>query len=201
MRTSLHNDSDIKEAKQLIRTSFKLIRNNLEDSFVESKSNIIYKKFKNIVNIGKFSSICVYIDFNNEVSTKNIVQYALENNIKVSVPYIIDNHHMKLKYITDYNKDINRNTKFGNGEPFEYCKDCNINEVSMFIIPALAFDEKCNRLGFGKGYYDNLLKINRNALRIGLAYDYQILPNIPKNDNDEILDIIISESKVITAIF
>ncbi|ELV06661.1 5-formyltetrahydrofolate cyclo-ligase, partial [Brachyspira hampsonii 30599] len=38
-------------------------------------------------------------------------------------------------------------------------------------------------------------------LRIGLAYDYQILPSIPKDDNDEILDIIISESKVITATF
>ncbi len=71
----------------------------------------------------------------------------------------------------------------------------------MFIIPALAFDEKCGRLGFGSGYYDNILKVNKNALRIGLAYDYQILPLIPKDDNDEILDIIISENKVITAAF
>ena len=201
MRTSLYNDSDIKEAKQLIRASFKLIRNNLDDSFIEAKSNIIYKKFKNIVNISKFASICVYIDFNHEVQTQKIIQYAMDNNIKVSVPFLIDDHNMKLKYINDYNKDINRNTKFGNGEPFEYCKDCNIDEVSMFIIPALVFDEKCNRLGFGKGYYDNILKRNRNALRIGLAYDYQILPSVPKDDNDEILDIIISESKVITAIF
>ena len=71
----------------------------------------------------------------------------------------------------------------------------------MFIIPALAFDENCNRLGFGRGYYDNILKENKNALRIGLSYDYQILPILPKDDNDEILDIIISENKVITAIF
>ena len=49
MRTSLHNDSDIKEAKQLIRASFKLIRNNLEDSFIQNKSNIIYKKFENYI--------------------------------------------------------------------------------------------------------------------------------------------------------
>ena len=201
MRTSLHNDLDIKEAKQLIRASFKLIRNNLEDSFIQNKSNIIYKKFKNIVNIAKFNSICVYIDFNNEVETKNIIKYAMDNNIKVSVPFLVDDHNMKLKYINDYEKDINRNTRFGNGEPFEHCKDCHIEEVSMFIIPAIAFDEKCNRLGFGKGYYDNILKLNKNALRIGLAYDYQILPSIPKDDNDEILDIIISESKVVTAIF
>ncbi|WP_300747664.1 5-formyltetrahydrofolate cyclo-ligase [uncultured Brachyspira sp.] len=198
MKTSLNN---VKEAKQLIRNSFKLIRNNLDLSFVQTKSLIIYKKFKNIVNINKFNSISVYIDFNNEVSTYSIIKYALDNKIKISVPFLIDNHNMKLKYINDYDKDINRNTKFGNGEPFEYCKDCDIEEVSMFIIPALVFDEKCGRLGFGSGYYDNILKLNKNALRVGLAYDYQILPSIPKDDNDEILDIIISESKIITAYF
>lgn len=199
MKISLSND--VKEEKKLIRISFKLIRNKLDESFVADKSRIIFKKFKNIVNIRKFNSICVYSDFNNEVSTKEIIEYAIDNDIKVSVPFIIDNHNIKLKYINDYKKDINRNTKFGCGEPFEYCKDCSINEVSMFIIPALAFDEKCSRLGFGSGYYDNILKLNKNALRIGLAYDYQILPSIPKDDNDEILDIIISENKIITAQF
>ncbi|WP_295154663.1 5-formyltetrahydrofolate cyclo-ligase [uncultured Brachyspira sp.] len=198
MKTSLNN---IKEAKNIIRESFKLIRSNLNSDFIEDKSNVIFRKFKNMVNINKFHSISVYSDFNNEVATNKIIKYALKNNIKVSVPFIIDNHNMKLKYINDYDKDINRNTKFGCGEPFEYCKDCNIEEISMFIIPALAFDEKCGRLGFGSGYYDNILKVNKNALRIGLAYDYQILPLIPKDDNDEILDIIISENKVITAAF
>ncbi|OEJ14410.1 5-formyltetrahydrofolate cyclo-ligase [Brachyspira hampsonii] len=195
------NEDNIKEEKKLIRESFKLIRNNLDSNFIKDKSSIISKKFRNIVNINKFNSICVYVDFNNEVPTDEIIKYALKNNIKVSVPFLIDNHNMKLKYINDYDKDINRNTKFGCGEPFEYCKDCNIDEISMFIIPALVFDEKCNRLGFGRGYYDNILRINKSALRIGLAYDYQILPSIPKDDNDEILDIIISESKVITATF
>ena len=189
----------IMKEKNKIRTLFKSIRSNLNSDFVEKKIAIIYRKFLRIVNLNKFDSICVYIDFNNEVSTKNIINYAIKNNIKVSIPYIVDEYKMKLKYIKDYDKDINRNTKFGNGEPFDYCKDSSIKEVSMFIIPALAFDEYCNRLGFGKGYYDNVLKLNKNALRIGLAYDYQILPNLPKNNNDEILDIIISENKVIKA--
>lgn len=190
---------NITKEKNKIRSLFKNIRSNLPSNFVEKKSAIIYKKFLKIVNIKKFDSICVYVDFNNEVSTKNIINYAIKNNIKVSIPYIVDEYKMRLKYIKDYDKDINRNTKFGNGEPFDYCKDSSIREVSMFIIPALAFDEYCNRLGFGKGYYDNILKLNKKALRIGLAYDYQILPNIPKDNNDEILDIIISENKVIKA--
>ncbi|WP_295296151.1 5-formyltetrahydrofolate cyclo-ligase [uncultured Brachyspira sp.] len=191
----------IEEEKRILRKSLKLIRSKLDSKFIESRAIAITNKFFSIVDINKFREVCLYIDFANEVPTKNIIEKLLNKNIKVSVPYIIDDHNMKLKYIEDYNKDINFNTKFGNGEPFLHCKDCNIEEISMFIIPALGFDEHCNRIGFGRGYYDNILKENRNALRIGLSYDYQILPILPKDDNDEILDIIISENKVITAIF
>ncbi|MEI0561172.1 5-formyltetrahydrofolate cyclo-ligase [Brachyspira pilosicoli] len=191
----------IKEEKQILRKSLKLIRSKLDSSFIESRALAITNKFFNIVDINKFREVCLYINFANEVPTKNIIEKLLNKNIKVSAPYIIDDHNMTLKYIEDYSKDINFNTKFGNGEPFAHCKDCNVENVTMFIIPALAFDENCNRLGFGRGYYDNILKENKNALRIGLSYDYQILPILPKDDNDEILDIIISENKVITAIF
>ena len=82
-------DTIIKE-KNKIRTLFKSIRSNLNSDFVEKKSAIIYRKFLRIVNLNKFDSICVYIDFNNEVSTKSIINYAIKNNIKVSIPYIID---------------------------------------------------------------------------------------------------------------
>lgn len=191
----------IKEEKQILRKSLKLIRSKLDSSFIESRALAITNKFFNIVDINKFREVCLYISFANEVPTKNIIEKLLNKNIKVSAPYIIDDHNMTLKYIEDYSKDINFNTKFGNGEPFAHCKDCNVENVTMFIIPALAFDENCNRLGFGRGYYDNILKENKNALRIGLSYDYQILPILPKDDNDEILDIIISENKVRTAIF
>ncbi|WP_157143399.1 5-formyltetrahydrofolate cyclo-ligase [Brachyspira pilosicoli] len=191
----------IKEEKQILRKSLKLIRSKLDSNFIESRALAITNKFFNIVDINKFREVCLYISFANEVPTKNIIEKLLNKNIKVSAPYIIDDHNMILKYIEDYSKDINFNTKFGNGEPFAHCKDCNVENVTMFIIPALAFDENCNRLGFGRGYYDNILKENKNALRIGLSYDYQILPILPKDDNDEILDIIISENKVITAIF
>ena len=191
----------ILEEKEILRKSLKLIRSKLNTSFIKNRGDIISKKFFNIVNIHKFREVCVYIDFANEVPTKIIVEKLLNNNIKVSVPYIVDEHKMKLKYIKDYNRDINLNTKFGNGEPFMNCQDCNVEDISMFIIPALGFDEYCNRIGFGKGYYDNILRENKNALRIGLSYDYQILPILPKDDNDEILDIIISESKVVTAVF
>lgn len=201
MKTCNDSPLNIQEEKKSIRKAYKVLRNKLDYKYIENRSSIIFNKLLKIVDIKKLDTICIYDSFSNEVSTKRIIEYSLKNNIKVSLPIVMDDKNIKLKYIKDYDKDINRNTKFGNGEPLETCEDCPIEKVELFIIPALVFDEYCGRIGFGKGYYDNLLKKNVDALRIGICYDYQIAPRLPKDFNDEILDIIISEKKVITALF
>lgn len=193
--------NDVQNDKKLLRSSFKAIRTKLSSDFVISRSEIIYKKFTKLINIRKFNSICVYISFNNEVLTNSIVDLALKSGVRVAVPYVVNDFDMKLKFINDYNNDIHFKSRLSNPEPKLDLEDANISDISMFIVPALAFDEKCNRLGFSKGYYDRMLDSNKNALRIGLAYDYQILPNLPKESHDEILDLIISENKIVTAIF
>lgn len=193
--------NDVQNEKKLLRSSFKTIRTKLSSDFVISRSEIIYKKFTKLINIRKFNSICVYISFNNEVLTNSIVDLALKSGVRVAVPYVVNDFDMKLKFINDYNNDIHFQSRLSNPEPKLDLEDADISDISMFIVPALAFDEKCNRLGFSKGYYDRMLDSNKNALRIGLAYDYQILPNLPKESHDEILDLIISENKIVTAIF
>lgn len=193
--------NDVQNEKKLLRSSFKAIRTKLSSDFVISRSEIIYKKFTKLINIRKFNSICVYISFNNEVLTNSIVDLALKSGVRVAVPYVVNDFDMKLKFINNYNNDIHFQSRLSNPEPKLDLEDADISDISMFIVPALAFDEKCNRLGFSKGYYDRMLDSNKNALRIGLAYDYQILPNLPKESHDEILDLIISENKIVTAIF
>ncbi len=193
--------NDVQNEKKLLRSSFKAIRTKLSSDFVISRSEIIYKKFTKLINIRKFNSICVYISFNNEVLTNSIVDLALKSGVRVAVPYVVNDFDMKLKFINNYNNDIHFQSRLSNPEPKLDLEDADISDISMFIVPALAFDEKCNRLGFSKGYYDRMLDSNKNALRIGLAYDYQILPTLPKESHDEILDLIISENKIVTAIF
>lgn len=193
-----NSDRDIiQNEKIIIRKSFRLLRKRLNENYVREKSEKIFKIIKLVIDIKKFEHICFYIDFDFEVSTKEIVEYALENSLKVSVPFITHDKNIKLKYIKDIKKDID--TNFREPKPFDYCEDADINSVNLFIIPGICFDEKCARLGFGGGYYDRILSKNKNALRIALAYDYQIMPNIPSLDSDEIMDIIISDRRIVIA--
>ena len=65
-------------------------------------------------------------------------------------------------------------------------------EIDVVIVPMCAFDDKLNRLGFGKGYYDRFLK-NRNTLKIGVAFSCQQTTGIIKKDTDVTMDYVVTE--------
>ncbi|MBD5254834.1 MAG: 5-formyltetrahydrofolate cyclo-ligase [Barnesiella sp.] len=65
--------------------------------------------------------------------------------------------------------------------------------LEMIIVPAVAYDRKGNRVGRGKGYYDRLLN-RSNALRVGVAYDFQLFDDINLEPHDIPVDIVITET-------
>ena len=68
--------------------------------------------------------------------------------------------------------------------------------IDLAIIPGVAFDRKCNRLGRGKGFYDRLLK-NLKCKKIGIAFTFQIIDSVPVDEFDVPLDGIVSEKEII----
>ena len=73
----------------------------------------------------------------------------------------------------------------------------DISSIEMVVVPAVAYDRKGNRVGRGKGYYDRLLK-DTKALKIGVAYDFQLVDQIDTEDHDVGVDIVITPSATIT---
>ena len=65
-------------------------------------------------------------------------------------------------------------------------------DIDLFIVPGLAFDKNGNRLGYGKGYYDKTLK-NSKGYKIGVAFKEMIFNNIPHDENDVPVNLIISK--------
>ena len=64
-------------------------------------------------------------------------------------------------------------------------------------VPGVAFDRKRNRMGRGRGFYDRLLKSTPNAVKVGLAYDFQVLDAIPVEPHDVPMDCVVSETSTI----
>lgn len=82
--------------------------------------------------------------------------------------------------------------QFGIGEPTgpEYT---DLDSVELIIVPGVAFDRQRNRMGRGRGFYDRLLKCTPNALKVGVAFGFQMLEEIPTEEFDVKMDIVISE--------
>lgn len=67
-------------------------------------------------------------------------------------------------------------------------------DIDVFVVPGLAFDLAGERLGFGGGYYDRTLAGAQAALRVGFAYEFQIVPAVPIHADDEHVDIVVTEA-------
>jgi 5-formyltetrahydrofolate cyclo-ligase len=69
--------------------------------------------------------------------------------------------------------------------------------VDLIIVPGLAFDESCMRLGRGRGYYDRFLSDPRvRAKTCGLAYECQVADALPADPHDKPVDLLVTEARV-----
>ncbi len=63
--------------------------------------------------------------------------------------------------------------------------------LDLLIIPGIGFDHKGNRIGFGKGFFDNFLRTNRPKVVIGVAFPFQMLTSIQVTEFDQMVDQVI----------
>lgn len=66
----------------------------------------------------------------------------------------------------------------------------NRDDIDLIIVPGVAFDQAKNRLGRGRGYYDKLLQLAQMH-KMGVCFDFQMVPNVPIEDHDVPLDSVI----------
>lgn len=74
-----------------------------------------------------------------------------------------------------------------------------LDEVDLIVVPALALDERGARIGYGAGQYDRLLPRCTRAERIGVAFDFQFLAEIPEVEGDQRVDWIVTDERVVAA--
>ena len=88
--------------------------------------------------------------------------------------------------------------KYGILEPVFNEEDIvNSDESTFIIVPALVLDNNKNRMGYGGGFYDKYLSENRYLCSVGIAYDFQIVENVPTEENDVPLDIIVTNRGIV----
>lgn len=184
--------------KANIRKSKLTYRNNLVIEEVIVKSNCIQDKIINSNILDKFDSILAYVSLGNEVKTDFIIDYILKNNKKLYLPKVTSKLLGEMVFYRIENINDLKTGEYNILEPSGLSEEylySNCENVLM-IVPGVAFDIKCNRIGFGKGYYDKYLNDKPSIYKLGLAFEGQLVDCIESDNNDIKMNQILTEESV-----
>jgi len=179
--------------KKSLRESMLEKRNSLSKEEIAEISIKIKENLFGLDEFKKSKVVMFYVSFNNEAYTHDMIKESFKSKLVV-VPKTLNNE-IEPSIIIDFEQLI-PSGKFGILEPIEAAK-INIKNIQAVIVPGIAFDKNGHRLGFGFGYYDKFLAKVPKALKIGLAFDFQIVDNLPIEGHDAPVDLIVTDREII----
>ena len=157
---------------------------------IDFQSNIL-NNIKPVIEEIENEYIGTYISFRDELDTKKLNQYLLERELNLALP-AIDFQTKEINFFMyQKNTELIEN-KFSILEPKNKDK---VIFPKIILIPLLGYSKSGFRLGYGGGYYDKYLSKNGigDVKKIGIAFSFQEVEEIPVEDHDERLDWILTE--------
>ena len=183
-----------KQLKKQIRNSMVKQRRDMDPFERERISDKIVQKFldSNIYRDSK--TIMAYVPMHDEVQLNVFFEQAFKDGKRLAVPLITGSGTMRPVLLPSL--DVLIEGEFGIKTVRE--EDRIFLQPDAFdcvLIPGAAFDYLGHRLGLGSGYYDNFLP-RTNATKIALAFDFQLIYQVPYEIHDVNVDVIITEEKI-----
>tara|TARA_Y100000310_G_C20594468_1_gene769770 strand:+ start:433 stop:1002 length:570 start_codon:yes stop_codon:yes gene_type:complete len=185
--------------KQTLKSEISGKRKNFSKEEIKEKSSEIKEKLYSLNEFKKAKNIMLYVSFNNEVDTQEMIKELLINKEKnIVVPYVVKNNPiLQLSELKNFNELAAKT--FGILEPKEnYIREFNHKKLDLIILPGIVFDQNGHRIGYGYGYYDRFLKkLDKKVKKIGIAFEFQLVDEIAEEKHDVPVDVIITERRVL----
>ena len=139
-------------------------------------------------------SILFYAPLPDELDIWPLIPIALGAGKQLFLPRFDPGSNCYLAHcIRDPELDIQPG-KYGIREPGPHCPQLPLNRLDFVLAPGIAFDLHGRRLGRGRGYYDHILAAVR-GITCGVAFDQQIVPEIPVEPHDITVRCILTPSR------
>lgn len=184
------------EQKAIIRNKIISQRKNLKNIDIKEISVIITQNLLALKQTARASSVLLYLPINGEVDTKYILAHFQEMKSGIFLPtYLKEEKRWVIVKFESFDKlEVG---PFKTLQP-QLVRVSPISTMDLAIIPVVAFTKNLHRLGYGKGVYDKLLD-KSNILKVGLAYDFQIVNDLPVEPHDVKMDYVVTEKKIYTS--
>jgi 5-formyltetrahydrofolate cyclo-ligase len=140
-------------------------------------------------------TVALYAAMGAEVDATRITGAALVRGARVVFPRAVPGSR-RLAFARCDPADLVRGP-FGAAEPPPGAPEVDLAEIGCVVLPGVAFSLDGIRLGRGGGHYDATLAAMPRAARVGVAFELQLVPALPREPHDASLDALVTEARTL----
>jgi 5-formyltetrahydrofolate cyclo-ligase len=179
--------------KQLIRKEIYKLKQSLPDETAAYLSRKICCRLVQTEEFQKAHCIALYYSIKGEVQTVEPIEEWCKKK-KIVLP-AVSGENMSFYLYTGKEHLIPGTLNIPEPVSPEMIPAENID---LFVVPGIAFDRECNRMGRGKGYYDRFLA-ETDKPAIGLCFGFQLKERIPTEEHDRKMTMVIAEDAIVSS--
>lgn len=184
-------------AKRALRRSALAARDALSHEERARLSAAICERAETLPELAAATTLMLFAAFRSEIDTGPLIAWALRAGKVVCLPRIQGPGRMSVFRVCDPAAELEPGT-WEIPEPCDACELIDPGDVDAVVVPGAAFDTSGRRCGYGGGFYDTYLPRTRPGVpRIALAFEAQIVDELPCEAHDLAVDCIVTESRVI----
>ena len=161
------------------------------------KSRAACSAFAALAEFRDASTVMLYMPIAMEVDTVELTLAAWQADKTVLMPKVtLEPRRMSAVQVRSFEDDFTVGA-FGIREPAG-AEAWPVDGIDLIVVPALAYDRCGNRLGKGGGFYDRFLALpSRRGVPCGLGFDEQLLDEVPTDDHDQPIDMVVTDREVL----
>ena len=144
----------------------------------------------------KAASVMAYVSFGGEFESAVFIADLLARGKRLLLPRVErGSRALRLFAVTNLEQQLEPGV-WGIQQPrADLCQEVHSPEIGFVLVPGVAFTARCERLGYGGGFYDRFIRglTHRPALVVA-AFGLQVVPELPMSETDQCVDMVITES-------
>jgi 5-formyltetrahydrofolate cyclo-ligase len=185
-------DPGVATRKTALRHSVLLARRELGPEDRRDASSAAVDRLLRLPEVWRAGVVALYVATADELDPLGAVAMLRERDIRTLFPRVRGEH---LEFAEAQDPHALPGGFRGIREPTGPAVSADVIDVA--VLPGVAFDLDGGRLGQGGGHYDRLLPgLPEDTVRIGMAFSCQIVPRVPREDHDEVVDIVVTDHAV-----
>lgn len=184
-----------RDAKAALRAEVRAARAAVPPEARDAASRTVADRALGLPEVAAARAVLAYAALPEEIDPAPLVASLRAAGARVALPRVCEPGVMSLHWV-DAGADLEPGA-MGIREPDASCAWARPEDFDLVIVPGVAFDASCARLGFGGGFYDALLPIiPSRAATIALAFDEQLVDEVPCEEHDARVDAVVTPSGV-----